>query len=97
MNNIVDSSAWLSYFAGDANAEVFATPIEIIEIHRPDVPTSQYFYFDRMLRRAYRIRFPLNFKDGTPVVTSSTRFLQLTFSSAIGQADLRWDFGLDHK
>ncbi len=26
--NVVDSSAWLSYFAGDANAEVFSTPIE---------------------------------------------------------------------
>ena len=29
--NIVDSSAWLSYFAGDANAEVFSTPIENID------------------------------------------------------------------
>ncbi|MCK5190639.1 MAG: type II toxin-antitoxin system VapC family toxin, partial [Methylococcales bacterium] len=27
----VDSSAWLSYFAGDANAKVFSTPIESIE------------------------------------------------------------------
>jgi hypothetical protein len=26
--NIVDSSAWLSYFAGDSNAEYFAEPIE---------------------------------------------------------------------
>ncbi len=26
--NIVDSSAWLSYFAGDSNAEHFAEPIE---------------------------------------------------------------------
>ena len=29
--NVVDSSAWLSYFAGDANAKVFSTPIESIE------------------------------------------------------------------
>lgn len=29
--NIVDSSAWLSYFAGDANAEVFSPPIENID------------------------------------------------------------------
>ena len=29
--NVVDSSAWLSYFAGDDNAEVFSTPIENIE------------------------------------------------------------------
>jgi toxin FitB len=26
--NIADSSAWLSYFAGDSNAEYFAEPIE---------------------------------------------------------------------
>lgn len=29
--NVVDSSAWLSYFAGDANAEVFSHPIENID------------------------------------------------------------------
>ena len=26
--NVVDSSAWLSFFAGDQNAAVFAAPIE---------------------------------------------------------------------
>lgn len=30
--NVVDSSAWLSYFADDDNAEKFATAIEDIEI-----------------------------------------------------------------
>ena len=29
--NVVDSSAWLSYFAGDANATAFSIPIENIE------------------------------------------------------------------
>ena len=29
--NVVDSSAWLSYFAGDANATTFSNPIEKIE------------------------------------------------------------------
>ena len=29
--NVVDSSAWLSYFAGDENAAVFAGPIEKTE------------------------------------------------------------------
>lgn len=29
--NIVDSFAWLSYFAGDANATTFSRPIEKIE------------------------------------------------------------------
>ena len=26
--NVVDSSAWLSFFSGDANADIFAEPIE---------------------------------------------------------------------
>jgi len=29
--NVVDSSAWLSYFAGDKNANVFAKPIEVLD------------------------------------------------------------------
>ena len=29
--NVVDSSAWLSYFSGDANAAAFSRPIEKIE------------------------------------------------------------------
>lgn len=29
--NLVDSSAWLSYFAGDKNTSLFAKPIEAIE------------------------------------------------------------------
>jgi hypothetical protein len=29
--NVVDSSAWLFYFAGDANAKKFSTSIENIE------------------------------------------------------------------
>jgi len=29
--NVVDSSAWLSYFAGDKNSGSFAKPIEAIE------------------------------------------------------------------
>ena len=29
--NVVDSSAWLSYFSGDSNATVFSRPIENID------------------------------------------------------------------
>ena len=29
--NVVDSSAWLSYFSGDKNSGAFAKPIEVIE------------------------------------------------------------------
>ena len=44
--NIVDSSAWLSYFAGDANAEVFSTPIENIDkLIIPSITITEVFKY----------------------------------------------------
>src|SRR5665811_639153 len=42
--NVVDSSAWLSYFAGDKNAEEFATAIEDIEkLLVPSITLTEVF------------------------------------------------------
>ncbi len=42
--NIVDSSAWLSYFSGDANAEVFSNPIENIDkLVVPSITITEVF------------------------------------------------------
>lgn len=42
--NVVDSSAWLSYFAGDKNADVFAKPIEAIEeLLVPSITLTEVF------------------------------------------------------
>lgn len=42
--NVVDSSAWLSYFAGDANADIFSTPIESIdELIVPSIIITEVF------------------------------------------------------
>ena len=44
--NVVDSSAWLSYFADDANAKVFSTPIESIEeLIVPSITISEVFKY----------------------------------------------------
>ncbi len=44
MKNIVDSSAWLSYFADDANAKVFAKAIENIEqLIVPSITLTEVF------------------------------------------------------
>ena len=41
---IVDSSAWLSYFAGDGNAEYFAEPIEnTTELLVPSITLAEVF------------------------------------------------------
>ncbi|MEM8500939.1 MAG: type II toxin-antitoxin system VapC family toxin [Pseudomonadota bacterium] len=42
--NVVDSSAWLSYFAGDANAARFAKPIENTEkLLVPSITLTEVF------------------------------------------------------
>ncbi len=42
--NIVDSSAWLSYFSGDANAGFFSHPIENIEkLLIPSITITEVF------------------------------------------------------
>ncbi|OUS17332.1 VapC toxin family PIN domain ribonuclease [Gammaproteobacteria bacterium 50_400_T64] len=44
--NVVDSSAWLSYFAGDGNAGTFAVPIEnIAELIVPSITITEVFKF----------------------------------------------------
>jgi hypothetical protein len=47
--NVVDSSAWLSYFAGDANATVFSAPIEkISELLVPSITIDEGRYFSSL-------------------------------------------------
>ena len=42
--NVVDSSAWLSYFSGDKNAGAFAKPIEgIEELLVPSITLTEVF------------------------------------------------------
>ena len=42
--NVVDSSAWLSYFADDKNAGSFAKPIETIdELLVPSITLTEVF------------------------------------------------------
>ncbi len=44
--NVVDSSAWLSYFAGNANAKIFSTPIENIDkLIVPSITITEVFKF----------------------------------------------------
>lgn len=42
--NVIDSSAWLSYFAGDANAQAFSVPIENIDkLLVPSITLTEVF------------------------------------------------------
>src|SRR5690554_4053283 len=42
--NVIDSSAWLSYFASDSNSGIFAAPIErISELLVPSIAITEVF------------------------------------------------------
>ncbi len=42
--NVIDSSAWLSYFSGDANAKIFSSPIENIDkLIVPSITITEVF------------------------------------------------------
>ena len=42
--NVIDSSAWLSYFAGDKNASVFSRPIENLDkLLVPSITITEVF------------------------------------------------------
>lgn len=42
--NVVDSSAWLSYFAGDENSSIFSQPIEKLdELLVPSITLTEVF------------------------------------------------------
>ena len=44
--NVVDSSAWISYFTDDRNAEVFASPIEDVEnLLVPSITLTEVFRY----------------------------------------------------
>ena len=85
--NIVDSSAWLSYFAGDANAEVFSTPIENIDkLIVPSITITEVFkYILRQRGENMALEAIAHIQQG--------KVVSLDSSLAIDAAK----YGIDHK
>ncbi len=79
---------WHIHLEDDKGQKI--APIEVLEIKKPSANETKYFDFDVQQRKAYRIIFPVIAQDGQPILTKSTRFFSLMFSSALGQGDLRW-------
>lgn len=67
-----------------------AAPISVEELRKPTAAEIQYFDFDPVHRRACRVMFPLDADDGKPILSSSTRFYSLRFSSPLGQSEATW-------
>ena len=68
-----------------------SAPVEIRKIRKPTLREGKYFSFDKAQRTAYRIFFSRTGPDGQPILSGSTQFFTLSFSSALGQADMRWE------
>ena len=85
--NIVDSSAWLSYFAGDANAEVFSPPIENIDkLIVPSITITEVFkYILRQRGENMALEAIAHIQQG--------KVVSLDSSLAIDAAK----YGIDHK
>jgi hypothetical protein len=83
-----DEGPWQLRLVDDRGRQ--AAPLSVEEIRKPSAAEIQYFDFDPVHRRASRVIFPLDADDGEPMLTSSTRFYSLQFSSPLGQAEATW-------
>lgn len=85
--NVVDSSAWLSYFAGDNNAGVFAKPIEAVEeLLVPSITLTEVFKcIMRQRDESLALEAIAHMQQGKVVVLDSS----LAVDAAV--------YGLEHK
>ncbi len=85
--NVVDSSAWLSYFSGDANATAFSIPIENIEeLIVPSITITEVFkYILRQRGEDMALQAIAHMEQGNVISLDS--------SLAINAAK----YGIDHK
>ncbi|MFC1796282.1 type II toxin-antitoxin system VapC family toxin [Pseudomonadota bacterium] len=67
--NVVDSSAWISYFTDDRNADVFAAPIEDVEnLLVPSITLTEVFKFmSRHADEAIALQAIAHMKQGMTV------------------------------
>jgi hypothetical protein len=84
-----DAGPWQIRLVDDKGRQV--APLSVEELRKPTAAEAKYFSFDPVHRRAARVLFPLNADDGRPILTSSTRFYALRFSSPLGQAEAVWN------
>lgn len=88
-----DRSAWRVLLIDEDGRQT--RPIEITRIRRPGAAERVYFPSVSEQRHTFRIAFPTQHRDGTPVIAPDARFIVLRFTGAEGTVDLRWDFDPD--
>lgn len=85
-----ERSAWRVLLVSEDGRQV--RPIEVIRVRRPGAAERVYFPTVSPQRQVFRIAFPTQHLDGTPVIPPSAAAVTLRFTGAEGTVDLRWDF-----
>ena len=70
-------------------------PVEVSRVRRPGAAERVYFPAISVQRHTFRLAFPTQHEDGTPVIAPDARELVLRFTGAEGTVDLRWELDPD--
>ena len=84
-----ERSAWRVLLVDASGRQV--RPIEVTHLRRPGAAERVYFPSISVHRQTFRIAFPTQHPDGTPVISPDDSHVVLRFTGAEGRVDLRWD------
>ncbi len=79
---------WRVVLVDDQNREVSPAEVQSSKMRR-EVEVDMYPYAT-LFTRGWRLRFPRNRPDGTPLVGPDTKFLALRIAGPAGSTDLIW-------
>jgi hypothetical protein len=82
------NSAWIVRLIDEKGNET--APQEIISIEKPNALERNYYPYNSVWRRAFRIRFPRKMSDGRPTISPSAKWFGLRFAGAQGNSELLW-------
>jgi hypothetical protein len=85
-----EQSAWRVILLDELGRQ--EAPSEIDHVMRPGAREREYFPSITSFRQTFRITFPANHADGTPVIAPNASHVILRFTGPEGTVDLRWDF-----
>lgn len=88
-----ERSAWRVLLVDETGRQV--RPIEVTRVRRPGAAERVYFPSVSQQRQAFRIAFPTQHPDGTPVIAPDAAEITLRFTGAEGTVDLRWELDPD--
>jgi hypothetical protein len=84
-----ERSAWRVLLIDEEGRQV--RPIEVTRVRRPGAAERVYFPSISRQRQIFRIAFPTQHPDGTPVIGPDAAEVTLRFTGAEGTVDLRWE------